>query len=50
MEQTECSEMSAHTIQTERNHPKERIKQIILIFSGDLSWLRRTAQPRESMV
>ena len=26
MEQTECSEMSAHKIQTPGNHPKERIK------------------------
>ena len=26
MEQTERSEMSAHTIQTSGNHPKERIK------------------------
>jgi len=26
MEQTECSEMSAHNIQTLGNHPKERIQ------------------------
>jgi hypothetical protein len=26
MEQTECSEMSAHTIQTPGHHPKERIQ------------------------
>jgi hypothetical protein len=26
MEQTECSETSAHQIQTMRNHPKERIQ------------------------
>jgi len=26
MEQTECSEMSAHKIQTPRNYPKENIQ------------------------
>jgi len=26
MEQTECSEMSAHKIQTPENNPKERIQ------------------------
>jgi hypothetical protein len=27
MEQTECSEMSVHKIQTPGNHPKERIQR-----------------------
>ena len=27
MEQTECSETSAHKIQTPGNHPKERIQE-----------------------
>ena len=38
MEQIECSETSAHKIQTQGNHPKERIQQYILfhvIFLND---------------
>jgi len=28
MEQTECSETSAHEIQTPRNHPKDRLQHL----------------------
>jgi hypothetical protein len=32
MEQAECSETSAHKIQTPASHPKERIQNLIFFF------------------
>jgi len=40
MEKTGCSEMSAHKIQTPRNHPKERTQKSIKVCDNGviLNW------------